>query len=191
MVSRSTLLIWSICSLGTMLGGIKVRAGPLYCLLFCTRYRIMVLLTLNKKDLWKQCSGSFSGLSRRAGEGIKGLWPLKGSLSFFCTLISVSECILLEVSPSHHLEDPRNQNWKEASEGHFAEGLHRRLWAFCFSISSLQKDLWTWLPLQHPHASLLQGSLCPGSGISGLPHKTCSLLCFKHLEIELHLIKST
>lgn len=35
-----------------MLGGIKVTKGPLYCWLFCARYCIMVLLTLNKKDLW-------------------------------------------------------------------------------------------------------------------------------------------
>lgn len=28
----------------------------------------------------------------------------------------MSECILLEVSPSHQTEDPRNQNWKEAPE---------------------------------------------------------------------------
>lgn len=118
MVSRSTLLIWSICSLGTMLGGIKVKTGPLYCLLFCTRYHIMALLTLNKKDLWMREAvlREFQWFVQKGrGSWIKGLWPLKGWVSF-CTLISVSECILLEASPSHQSEDPRNQNWKEAPE---------------------------------------------------------------------------
>lgn len=119
MVSRSTLLIWSICSLGTMLGGIKVRAGPLYCLLFCTRYRIMVLLTLNKKDLWMREAvlREFQWFVQKGrGSWIKGLWPPKG-LSFLLYLdIRVRVHPSLEVSPSHQSEDPRNQNWKEALE---------------------------------------------------------------------------
>lgn len=57
---------------------------------------------------------------------------LKG-LVFIYPLISISECILLEASPSGQPEDLRTQSWKEAPRP-FGLSLHQKLWAFYFKF---------------------------------------------------------
>lgn len=57
---------------------------------------------------------------------------LKG-LVFIYPLIYISECILLEASPSGQSEDLRTQSWKEAPRP-FGPSLHQKLWAFYFKF---------------------------------------------------------
>lgn len=57
---------------------------------------------------------------------------LKG-LVFIYPLLSISECILLEASPSGQPEDLRTQIWKEALRP-FGPSLHLKLWAFYFKF---------------------------------------------------------
>lgn len=97
----------------------------------------------------KQCSGSFSGFVQKGrGSWIKKGLTLKGLSFLLCLDIRV------RVHPSRGFSFI-SLRILEIRTGRkplrpFCWRLHRRLWAFCFSISSLQKDLWTWLPLQHP-----------------------------------------